>query len=357
MRTAASSSYYLAALRLRLPAAPGGHKYIQRGPSQAVTLRETPSNPSGLVAIAWWVNWAWDTGMSNCSKPMLSVIVPVWNGADQIGPCLEALRTQDAPVGSFEVIVVDNGSTDTTAEIARTFAGVIVAQEPLPGSYRARNVGVALARGEWLLFTDADCIPHQDWVRSALQASVAHPDAGVIGGRVTTFRADGGNAACADFDDLFSLDQERNIRVAGKCITANWLCRKEVLLTVGGFDADLKSGGDVECSRRITAAGYPIVYAPEMQVRHPARATVSDIVRKQRRVIGGRWQRDKGRPAQLPRWYLGISREQAWFLKRTLASGLPPARKLGLAGIIGRSWVGSMLELTRMAAGAEAPRS
>src|SRR5438128_127479 len=97
-----------------------------------------------------------------------SVIVPVRNGGPVLGACLAALVGQEWAPEQYEVIVVDDGSTDASAEIAQA-AGARVISQANRGRAAARNVGAFAARGEILLFTDADCVPAADWVRRMLE--------------------------------------------------------------------------------------------------------------------------------------------------------------------------------------------
>jgi glycosyltransferase involved in cell wall biosynthesis len=94
------------------------------------------------------------------SVPRISVIIPAWNEAVRVERLLQALAAQTLDSSLFEVIVIDNGSTDGTADAARKFP-VTVLEEPQPGSYRARNAGLAQVRGEYVAFTDADCTPRR----------------------------------------------------------------------------------------------------------------------------------------------------------------------------------------------------
>ncbi|RME03684.1 MAG: glycosyltransferase family 2 protein, partial [Deltaproteobacteria bacterium] len=95
--------------------------------------------------------------------PRISVVIPAYNAERSIGPCLEALSRQQIEV-PFEVIVVDDGSTDRTGEIATQVPGVRVIRQPNQGPAVARNRGVAEARGAWIVFTDADCAPLPDFL-------------------------------------------------------------------------------------------------------------------------------------------------------------------------------------------------
>lgn len=225
----------------------------------------------------------------------VAVVIPVWNGEAVIGRCLEALSRQTIPRDAYQIIVVDNGSSDSTAEIARGFAGVEVIAETRPGSYVARNLGIGLVEAPITAFTDADCTPAPDWLERVLRAAAAHPGFGVLAGKIELFdEIAQEREVFGDYERLFSFPQAHAAR--GNCATANWASETAVLKALGGFDAALKSGGDRQMALRIRAAGYPLVYVPEMVVRHPVRANRAELVRKRQRLSGGRWDRTAKRP-------------------------------------------------------------
>lgn len=229
------------------------------------------------------------------ATPKISVIVPVWNGEAVLGRCLAALAAQTLPHQAYEVIVVDNGSTDATVEIARGFAGVRLLSEPAPGSYAARNMAIGVATAPLIAFTDADCVPAPDWLECALTAASRHPEFGVLAGRIDLFEEGDAEApAYGDYERLFSFPQVHAAR--GNCATANWVSWTTLLRAMGGFDASLKSGGDRQMALRIRAAGHPLIHVPDMTVQHPVRATREALVRKRRRLSGGRWDRTRTAP-------------------------------------------------------------
>lgn len=223
------------------------------------------------------------------SVPLISVIIPAWNSERCIAGVLDALTKQDADPALFEVIVIDNGSTDRTPQVAARYPIVTLLSEPKPGSYNARNKGLAAARGEYLLFTDADCVPTADWVANAQKRITDFPEIDVHAGRVRLFREPGARPFATRYEELTAFNQEGNV-AAGFCVTANMLCRRAHLMAIGGFNGALLSGGDVDCSRRLTGAGYKLGYAPDMVVAHPTRAVLGALIDKRRRVVGGRWQ-------------------------------------------------------------------
>jgi len=111
----------------------------------------------------------------------LSIVIPAYNEEKYLPSCLRAVREQTYPADGYEIIVVDNGSTDATARIARGF-GVRVVEEPVKGIARARQVGFEAARGEIIASTDADTVVPPFWLtRIAAHFTQDHELGGVCG--------------------------------------------------------------------------------------------------------------------------------------------------------------------------------
>jgi len=198
-----------------------------------------------------------------------SVIVPAYNAAETLPATLAALARQTLP-GEFEVIVVDDGSRDATAKIAEN-AGALVARQENRGPGAARNAGARLARGEILLFTDADCEPEPDWLERML-APFADP---LLVGAQGTYRTRQRSLA-ARFTQLEFEDRYRIQKKAG-CISlaATYAAayRRDVFLAHGGFDERFIAANneDTEFSYRLAERGCDMVLAVDATVyhRHP----------------------------------------------------------------------------------------
>lgn len=204
--------------------------------------------------------------------PSLSVVVPVHDGATALPGLLAALAAQE-DVGDVEVVVVDNHSSDRTAEVASASAVVSrLLAEPRPGSYAARNTGWRACRGDVVAFTDVDCLPEPGWLRALVRALDAGAD--LAGGAVVPGPPPPGRWAgwWAGYDRAMYLDQADNVRESGFAATANLAVRRQVLEELGGFDDALASGGDALFGRRAVAAGYRLEWAPEAVVLHRPRA-------------------------------------------------------------------------------------
>lgn len=275
------------------------------------------------------------------SGPAVSVVVPVRDAADALAGCLDALAGQ-VGVPSFEVVVVDNGSTDTSAALARAHPAVTrVVTEPAPGSYAARNAGIATARGGVLAFTDADCRPLPGWLAAGLRAI---DGADLVGGAVCAVTSSRPTLWERYYRAVY-LDQGRAVRDEGYAATANLLVRREVLDAVGRFDVGLRSSGDLEWGQRATRAGWRLVYAPDAVVEHLARAGAVDTWRLHRR-LGAGWRdlaRDGRRP---PAWREPALRVPLrWVAGRVAADGdaVPRLRLTAVhATAVAARWTGRL---------------
>jgi glycosyltransferase involved in cell wall biosynthesis len=290
-------------------------------------------------------------------QPFISVVIPVWNSPDLIAKCLTAIGAQTYPRDRYEVLVVDNGSTDETADAVLAFPFATLLSEPIAGSYRARNLGLRSARGDYVAFTDADCIPDPQWLSEAAQASGRHPNAGVLAGHVELFREDSDSSvACEKYEYAFAFDQARNAE-HGVCVTANWMSPRNTLVAFGGFDENAKSGGDWNLCRLIHEAGHPVVYVREMRVGHPIRGSLAKLMAKRRRTIGGRWRSTDERWRFL-RCSRRLFRDSLFRVARTVADRrFSIADRLTVIGLDLALSVIAMAELVRLACGGESRRA
>lgn len=292
-------------------------------------------------------------------QPVVSVIIPVKDDPRRLAKCLEALAQQSLGAGRFEVLVVDNGSAEPVDVRADIGLDVTVLHESRPGSYAARNRGIENARGAVFAFTDSDCVPAPDWLERGLRAlQAAGDEVGAVAGRITLFEEATEDDAAPDgiaarFEQLFGyakFDQERFV-AGGHCITANWFSWAEVVRAAGGFDARLKSRGDFDLAERLTQRGKAIVYAPDAVVGHPIRATRDEIVAKQCRVIGGKWQAFEGRHRLAHLWRAIFGNGGRRLVRVLRAPGLPWPTRLRLAAFVARLWWASSLEVVRLERG------
>jgi glycosyltransferase AglE len=232
------------------------------------------------------------------NPPFVSVVLPVYNDRGRISDCLECLLNQTYPASRYEIIVVDNGSTDGTGEIVRGYPVTCVEELEVQSSYVARNRGLAYVRGEIIAFIDSDCVPSASWIEQGVRV-LFDTDAALAGGAVRfTFSAKPTGAEL--YDSVTNMQIERNIRERGVAKTANLFVRAKVFETVGPFP-EAVSGGDVTWTSRSTRSGFKLVYAEGAEVRHPARR-LGELVRKQYRVGRGQpaiWSSDNGTSSRM----------------------------------------------------------
>lgn len=227
--------------------------------------------------------------MNSQNSPFVSVIIPVFNDAKRLKICLEALQNQTYSRGSYEVIVVDNRSTEDIKSVVEQYSQAVYAYEEHQTSYAARNRGIAVAKGEVLAFTDADCVPAPDWIEQGVACLVRHPHCGLVAGRVEVFAQDPARPTAVEMHQLaMAFRQSKYLDKAKGCVTANLFTFSKMMDTVGKFDPTLRSGGDLEWGKRVFDQGYEQVYAEDACVGHPARSSLSEIKSKIIRVVGGK---------------------------------------------------------------------
>jgi glycosyltransferase involved in cell wall biosynthesis len=272
--------------------------------------------------------------------PVVTVVVPVRNGADTIPACLGGLAEQTgAP--AFEVVVVDNGSDDDTAAVAQRCApGVRVVCEQRRGSYAARNAGIAAADASVLAFTDADCVPEPGWLAGASAALERGAD--LAAGRVVMQHSPRPSTV-ERYDSAVYLRQEDLVTQHGWAVTANLVVRRSVFDAVGWFDSTLPSGGDREFCQRAVAAGHRLEYVPDAVVRHQPRTRLREIWHVNRR-IGSGFHRLIPTARRRPPWQVSeLWQPLEWVVQCVAADG-PPLRRRQLLPVhavaMSARWVG-----------------
>ncbi|MFC6905717.1 glycosyltransferase [Halalkalicoccus tibetensis] len=251
------------------------------------------------------------------AEPRLSVVIPVYNDPRGIRETLESVAEQTYPTGEYEVLAVDNGSTDGTREVIRAFASFygnvhLLVEDDVQGSYAARNEGIRQARGELVSFVDADMTVEDDWAESIVASYDEHgwdymgyPIESYIKGRETLG---------AVYDRLLGgFPVERYMREKGFTVTASLVVTRELLEAVGPFDERYVSQGDGEFGKRVREAGFDQRFEPGITAYHPTRADLRAWLKKQVRIGRG--------AAQHRRFHPELSDDDSPFTIRRL---LPP---------------------------------
>ncbi|ELR97384.1 glycosyltransferase family 2 protein [Gloeocapsa sp. PCC 73106] len=197
----------------------------------------------------------------------ISIIIPVYNGGEAFTRCLTSLK--NSKVRPLEIIVVADGDTDGSGELAEKFGAKVLRNNTSKGPATARNKGAAIARGDILLFIDADVTIYPDTLAKVAQVFESEPDL---------------TALIGSYDDqpgaLNFLSQYRNLfhhynhQIAKEEASTFWgACggiKREVFLEMGGFDESYRRPciEDVELGYRLKAAGYRIRLCKEIHVKH-----------------------------------------------------------------------------------------
>lgn len=197
----------------------------------------------------------------------VSVIVPAYNSATTIGACLQALASQRLPGRSYEVIVVDDGSSDMTREIAGRF-DVRLIEEPHKGPAAARNRGAVEANGEIVLFTDADCQPTKNWISEMTAPFELLEVVGVKGAYRTWQKGVIPRFVQCEYEERYERMARRRQIDFIDTYSAGY--RREVFLREKGFDVRYPSASveDQEFSFRLAERGYRMVFNPRAVVYH-----------------------------------------------------------------------------------------
>ncbi|MBM4457876.1 MAG: glycosyltransferase [Chloroflexi bacterium] len=270
-------------------------------------------------------------------RPLASVIVPAHNAAATLPLCLAALADQELPASAYEVIVIDDGSTDETAAIAAA-AGVRVIGQARAGPAAARNRGAADAAGDLLLFTDADCAPVRGWL-AALHAAFTDPAvAGAKGAYLTRQRGLIPRFTQLEYEERY--DRMAGVETIDFVDTYSAAYRRDVFLSNRGFDTIFPTASveDQELSFRLAEKGYRLVFIPTAQVYHRHNPTLRAYVR--RKFLIGYWK------ALLARWHPGrMLRDSHTPQTLKLQMGLAALTLAGLAAaaaaslVIGGCWL------------------
>ena len=213
-------------------------------------------------------------------KPIISVIIPVHNGQNYIGKCINALLNMQYPDEKYEIIVVDNNSTDDTATIIKSLPVKYVFEAKL-NPYIARNRGASVAQGKILAFIDADCVVHTDWA-SEIERTFRREDVdalqGYCGGINNNVWA---KFAQLDHDILMKrITAEKYLK---QIDTRNFAIKRTIFEYMGGFDERLKHCGDWEFGARLHNAGYKAIYQPTVKISHINPTSLMDKINVRRR--------------------------------------------------------------------------
>lgn len=221
----------------------------------------------------------------------LSVIIPVHNGGEGLRLCLRALETGVRPPD--EVIVVDDASTDGSADLAESLGARVISLPGGPwGPARARNQGAAAAQGEILLFLDADVVVHTDTLAQVEREMAGNPEAAALFGSYDASPAASGFVSRYK-NLLHHYVHQHGRREASTFWAGCGAVRQKVFTALGGFDERYRrpSVEDIEMGLRLRRAGYRIRLCPDIQVNHLKAWTLGGLLQTDIRDRAIPWTR------------------------------------------------------------------
>ncbi|MFC2075718.1 sugar transferase [candidate division KSB1 bacterium] len=209
------------------------------------------------------------------TKPKVSIVVPVFNGDHTIGTCLDSLKNQTYSRNSYEIIVVDDGSTDKTDKVLGTYETVKVVSQHNQGPSAARNRGFREAVGDIILFIDADCEARPDWIEKMVEPLLS--ENGVVGSK-GAYRTKQTNLMAQFVQTEYELKYNRLARFDFIDFVDTYSAgfNRSVVLKEGGFDPKFTeaSAEDAELAYRLSNLGFKFKFIRDAEVyhRHPEKA-------------------------------------------------------------------------------------
>ena len=219
-------------------------------------------------------------------RPSLSVVIPVHNGGHDFEHCLRRLRDSDTEPTEYELIVVDDGSTDRSADLAESFGARVVRHDRATGPAMARNTGALAASSALIFFLDADVAVHRETLGRVIARFQADPDLTALFGSYDDEPAAPG--LVSQFRNLLHHfvhqqgDFVENARPARTFWTGCGAIRRTAFLDFGGFDPRLyrrPAIEDIELGYRLTRGGCRILLVRDVQATHLKRWTLRGVVR------------------------------------------------------------------------------
>jgi glycosyltransferase involved in cell wall biosynthesis len=246
--------------------------------------------------------------MPKTNYPTVSVVVCSFNGERGIEGCLRGLIAQNYPKDKYTIMLVDDGSTDNTVAIAKSYGATIVSHGQNHGVQHARNTGMKHATGEIIAYLDDDCVVTPDWL-AEIVAPFADPQVAAVGGRVVAFKTDrlserymeasgyGNPEPLAPpivaksqsilrrlYAYLHSMYRPINIATspveAQAVYTANVAYRASAMKAISGFDSALRSNEDSDIANRLRANGGKLMFAPGATAKHRHHQKVWHFIRQ-----------------------------------------------------------------------------
>lgn len=239
--------------------------------------------------------------------PQVSVIIPHLNEASHLRQCLTALDAQRAEGIPFEIIVVDNGSTELPSAVCSAITGVRLEREAVPGPGPARNRGASVARSELLAFIDADCVAQPGWIRAIVKFMGEKPNVDLLGGNIGIQLWDPDRPTSIEaYESIFGYRAQLYVERHGFAATGNMAVRTDVFRAVGPFRG-ISAMEDTEWGQRATGQGYRLAYLHESKVLTPSCKSFAELAVRWDRHVAHEFGKVGRHPAAVLMWLGGAA--------------------------------------------------
>lgn len=225
--------------------------------------------------------------------PNISIIIPVYNDPYGLEDTLKSLVNQDYPSEKFEIIVADNGSSDNTLDIAEKFSqeySVVIrttVEDNVQSSYATRNKGIVTSKGTIIAFIDADMSVEKNWL-TKICISMEKLQADYLACGVEIYSEI--KSIFALYNKMTGFPIENYINNAHFAPTCCLVVRKIIFDELGMFDSRLISSGDLEFGNRVYESGRNLCHDPIIVMKHPARSSFKQLLKKSFRIGRGSCQ-------------------------------------------------------------------
>ncbi len=215
-------------------------------------------------------------------EPFVSVVVPTYNRREMLKECLDSLFNQTYPKDMYEIIVVNDGSTDGTGKVLEEYAKKAPCKlnwlnQKNQGISAAMNTGIKNTGRDIICFTGDDCSADKNWIKN-LADSFSDETVGGVGGKVIAYNLD---TIIEKYTEERGVLNQEKFRSINFIITGNAAYRKEVLTAIGGFDVNLRSCDDIDISIMTQLKGYTLKYNPKAIIYHRHIPTLKGLIRRQ----------------------------------------------------------------------------
>lgn len=228
------------------------------------------------------MNQSIDATTTHSFLPMVSVVVPIYNGESDLPDLINGLLSQTYPQDRLEFLLVDNNSSDRTFSLLQTTAESnsvihVFSENQIQSSYAARNTGIRAAKGEIIAFTDADCHPQPQWLHSLIQPFI-DSNVVIVAGEIAALPGNTLLEQHAQQQDTLSQKHTLNHPFCPYGQTANLAIRRTALETAGLFRPYLSTGGDADICWRILRQNLGrLEFAPNAIIQHRHRRTLPEL--------------------------------------------------------------------------------